>query len=113
MPSQESTVDQLRRLVALATSAGLYDAADWLSVRIPAEFTVPVEKAPQPVDERRQAYWYCGNGHRFLYGNEEWHHEQGQGYWLEGLPNLPIPAYCLAEFGGEPCMDSTSLVPDL
>lgn len=61
----------------------------------------------------KPTYWCCGQGHRFLFGDEEWHEEASQGR-LEG--GELIPMYCLAdeetdEELDEPCMDSSSLIP--
>lgn len=54
--------------------------------------------------------WVCGNGHRFTFGDEEWHAEVNQGLLEDGAP---IPMYCTADGnGGEPCMDSSSLIDE-
>jgi hypothetical protein len=53
--------------------------------------------------------WFCGNGHAFAFGNEDWHFDDPQGFLNDGSP---IPRYCTEEDGkyGEPCMDSSSLI---
>lgn len=64
--------------------------------------------------------WHCGNGHRFTYGDEDWHYEDPQFLLEDGSP---VPRYCPEEFDstdysdkpwmwGEPCMDSSSLIHD-
>lgn len=55
--------------------------------------------------------WYCGMGHAFMYGDEEWHYDESQGLDEDGYP---IPMYCAAymdDAGAMPCMDSSSLIP--
>lgn len=54
--------------------------------------------------------WWCGMGHSFTWGDEDWHAEASQGRMPEG--DL-IPMYCQADDeNGDPCMDSSSLIPD-
>lgn len=62
--------------------------------------------------------WQCGNDHLFVFGDEEWHMTENQGFLHDGSP---IPRHCTMEFDsidypaepgmwGEPCLDSSSLV---
>lgn len=53
--------------------------------------------------------WTCGNGHTFVFGNEDWHADLNQGLLPDGAP---IPMYCTADEDDEPCMDSSQLIDD-
>lgn len=59
--------------------------------------------------KKEASYWYCGNGHEFLFGNEDWHRDVSQGLDEDGLL---IPMYCTyKDEDNEPCLDSSSLSP--
>lgn len=71
--------------------------------------------AEEPAEEElslpiKVAYWYCGRGHRFAFGQEDWHREVTQGQDEDGAL---IPMYCTEDDeDGEPCLDSSSLYRD-
>lgn len=48
-------------------------------------------------------WFWCGSGHVYSYGEEDWHHEQARGYAENGRP---LPPYCQK---GQ-CMDSAHIV---
>jgi hypothetical protein len=56
--------------------------------------------------------WYCGNGHLFTFGDEQWHEEVSQGSDTFGDDEeILIPMYCMYNYpNGEPCLDSSSLI---
>lgn len=58
-------------------------------------------------------YFWCGNGHIFTYGNEDWHSESESAFQWITDEGVPIPTYCpedMSETDDEPCMDSSHLV---
>lgn len=58
--------------------------------------------------KKKGAWWVCGKGHEFYYGDEDWHHSEDgdQGFSITHV----IPRYCQwVDKDGEPCMDSSYL----